>query len=44
MAKLFPIILIFLDLGASIVYFISGDWKLGLYWLFAGGLTLMVTI
>jgi len=40
MTKLFPIILIILDLGASAVYFANGDWRRGLYWIFAGELTL----
>ncbi len=32
---LFPIILIALDLCAAAVYFITKDWKHGLYWVFA---------
>ena len=44
MTKLFPTILILLDLGASIVYFTQLDWRRGIYWIAAGILTLMITI
>ena len=44
MTKTFPIILIILDVCASIVYFTNLDWRRGVYWLAAAVLTLMVTI
>ena len=34
-AKIFPIILIALDVGAAIVYACCGDWKHMTYWLAA---------
>lgn len=40
--KFFPIILMALDVLASIVYFCNGDIKKGLYWFFAFGLTYTV--
>jgi hypothetical protein len=40
---IFPVILMSLNVGASIVYFCKCDWKMGLYWLFAMGLTAIVT-
>ena len=43
MEKIFPIILMILDILAGIVYFCNGDIKKGLYWLFAFGLTYTVT-
>ena len=42
-AKIFPIILIALDTGASIVYFCAGDIRRGVYWLAAAILTVTVT-
>jgi len=39
----FPAILIVLDVGASIVYGVQGNVRMALYWLFAAGLTIMVT-
>jgi len=44
MEKLFPTILILLDLVASIVYFTQLDWKRGVYWIAAAVLTLMITL
>jgi hypothetical protein len=41
---LFPIILIILDVCAGIVYGINLDFKRMLYWFFAAGLTICVTI
>jgi hypothetical protein len=41
--KIFPSILIILDIAASIGYIHTGEWRKILYWLFAAGLTLMVT-
>lgn len=43
MEKIFPVILMCLDFGASMVYFSQGNWRKGLYWLFALGLTYVVT-
>ena len=34
-AKIFPIILIALDVGAAVVYACCGDWKHMTYWLAA---------
>jgi len=42
--KLFPLLLMVLDLGASIVWFSHGDLRRGFYWLMAAGLTLCVTL
>lgn len=42
-ATLFPAALIVLDLGAAVVYGLEGDWRRCLYWLFAAGLTAVVT-
>jgi len=44
MILIFPIVLIYLDFGASIVYFINGDIRHGVYWLAAAVLTITVTI
>ena len=43
MKKLFPCILIALDIAAATVYTCNGDWRKTLYWLFAAGLTAVVT-
>ena len=42
--KLFPSILILLDIAASLVYFFSGNIRLGIYWVAAAVLTVTVTI
>ena len=42
-AKIFPIILIALDVGAAIVYACCGDWRHMTYWLAAATLTATVT-
>lgn len=42
-AKLFPTILIVLDLGAAIVYSFSGDYRRLIYWTAAAVLTAAVT-
>ena len=39
----FPTLLIILDIGAAIVWGIDGNWRQFLYWLFAAGLTFVVT-
>ena len=44
MDKLFPIILIILDFGASIVYASYLNWRMAIYWLAAAILTICVTI
>jgi len=41
---MFPVLLIILDFGASVVYFLAGDIKHGIYWLAAMVLTITVTI
>lgn len=43
MTRIFPYIIMILYVCASITYFIGGDIKRGLYWLFALGLTICVT-
>jgi len=42
--KIFPAILMFLNLCASIVYFCHGDVRRGIYWLSALILTACVTV
>jgi hypothetical protein len=42
--KIFPYIMMVLNIGASVVYFLDGDIRKGFYWLFAFGLTLVITI
>ncbi|WP_296592673.1 hypothetical protein [Methylophaga sp.] len=41
--RIFPTILIVLQAFSSVPYFAMGDWRKGLYWLFATGLTIVVT-
>ena len=41
--KIFPTILIALDLGAAVVYGISGDWRKVVYWVAAAVLSASVT-
>jgi hypothetical protein len=41
--KLFPTLLIILDLGASGVYLFYADWRRAIYWLAAAVLTATVT-
>ena len=41
--KLFPSVLLILDIAAAVVYACHGDWRKTLYWLFAAGLTFVVT-
>ena len=43
MTKIFPTILIALDLGAAVVYGISGDWRKVVYWTAAAVLSASVT-
>ena len=42
-AQILPTILMVIDLGAAVPYFADGNWRRGLYWLFACGLTGVVT-
>jgi len=44
MTKLFPIVLIVLDLCAAIVYLCNGDIRRMVYWCAAAVLTLTVTL
>lgn len=44
MTKLFPIILIILNLAACLVYAFHSDWKMAIYWLSAAVLNICVTI
>jgi hypothetical protein len=37
-AQIFPTAIIALSAGASVMYFIAGDWRKGLYWAFATGI------
>lgn len=41
--KLFPLILITLDIAAAGVYAFHGDWRHAIYWLAAATLTTTVT-
>lgn len=40
---IFPCLLIALDLGASVMYGISGDWRKVIYWIAAAVLNITVT-
>jgi len=41
--KIFPSLIIAASAAAGIVYLCHGDWRRGLYWLFAAGLGVCVT-
>lgn len=41
--KFFPTVILVLQALSAVPYFCTGDWRMGLYWLFAFGLTLVVT-
>lgn len=43
LTRILPTVLIVIDIFASIPYFYYGNWRKGCYWLFAAGLTFMVT-
>ena len=43
MTKIFPCVLIVLDLGAAVVYGINGDWRKVVYWIAAAVLSASVT-
>lgn len=40
---IFPVLLILLDVGASVVYLANGDWKKAIYWVAAAVLNITVT-
>ena len=42
--KIFPVILIVLNVGAAVVYGFHLDWRRCIYWLAAAVLTLCVTV
>ena len=42
-AKILPTVLMVIDLLAAIPYGMKGDWRKCLYWLFAAGLTFVIT-
>ena len=41
--KILPTLLIVIDIGASILYGVQGDWRRCIYWLAAATLTFVVT-
>ena len=41
--KILPSVMILIDIVAAIGYIPTGDWRKILYWLFAAGLTTVVT-
>lgn len=41
--KLFPVILILLDLAAALVYFKNQNYRMAIYWLSAAAITVCVT-
>lgn len=41
--KILPTILIVIDILSSIPYWHQGNWRMGVYWLCAAGLTFVVT-
>ena len=43
MTKIFPYILVILDIGAAIVYLFNGDIRHAIYWFAAATLTASVT-
>lgn len=42
-AQILPLVLIVIQAGASVPYLLDGDYRKGFYWLFATGLTVVVT-
>lgn len=38
-----PTAILLIQLGAAVPYLFAGNWRMGLYWLFAAGLTAVVT-
>lgn len=43
-ARVFPVILIVLDILACIAYAFEGDWRRTIYWLAAAVLTVSITV
>lgn len=43
MTKVFPVLLIALDVAAAVVYAACGDWRRCIYWIAAATLTATVT-
>ena len=43
MTKLFPVVLIALDIGAAVIYATDLDWRRTIYWAAAAALTSCVT-
>ena len=43
MKYLFPVLLIFMDLGAALVYGVHGDMRMTIYWIAAAVLNAAVT-
>jgi len=41
--QMFPLFIIIVNTCASVPYAFAGDWRKALYWLFAAGLTVVVT-
>lgn len=41
--KIFPLILIILDVAAAVVYACKTDWKMAVYWIAAAVLNICVT-
>lgn len=41
--QFFPTVILVLQALSAVPYFWAGDWRMGFYWLFAFGLTLVVT-
>jgi hypothetical protein len=42
--KIFPYVLIVLNMGAAIVYYLHGDYRRGTYWLAATVLNICITL
>lgn len=42
-SQILPTVLIVIDLGAAVPYFVDGNWRRGIYWLAAATLTTVVT-
>jgi hypothetical protein len=44
MKLFFPLLIAGLMVCAAVPYLLAGDWRHGLYWLFAAGINVVVTI
>ncbi len=42
-AQYLPTAILLIQFGAAMPYLLTGNWRMGLYWLFAAGLTAVVT-